>query len=197
MKDLNTERIAEAFALAARAHASQRRKGTDIPYLSNPMAVASQVLVWGGSEDQFIAGLLHDVIEDAGVEYAVEIEQKFGADVLRMVRELSDAEPQKGEKKAPWLERKRAYNKHLSAASDDTLLVSAADKWHNLHAILADVQRDGDAVYMRFVAEEPLLERKKELTLTNYKELVKVYEERGIAAAPQLRSLLETLERLG
>lgn len=66
---LDTPRITTAFELAARVHARQRRTGTKIPYIAHPMAVASQVLVWGGNEDQFIAALLHDVLEDGGAQY--------------------------------------------------------------------------------------------------------------------------------
>lgn len=119
----------------------------------------------------------------------------FGADVLRMVRELSDAEPAKGEEKAPWIERKRAYVAHLAACGERTLLVSAADKWHNLSSILDDVRRAGDAVYERFVGEEPDPAKKKALTLQNYDELVNVYERRGLGAARELRRLLEELRR--
>ena len=46
-----TDRICAAFALAALVHENQKRKSTEIPYISHPMAVASQVAVWGGSED--------------------------------------------------------------------------------------------------------------------------------------------------
>ncbi len=125
---LNTERIAAAFALAAQVHESQTRKGSDVPYIAHPMAVAAQVLAWHGGEDQFIAALLHDVVEDGGAQYEAIIRTKFGDDVLAMVLACSDAAPAPGEKKAPWLERKRAYLKHVEAARQDALLVSAADK---------------------------------------------------------------------
>lgn len=194
MQRLNVSRASSAFELAARAHATQCRKGTNIPYISHPMAVASRVLVWGGDEDQFVAALLHDVIEDAGAEFAAEIESTFGSDVLRIVRELSDAEPAKGERKAPWIERKRAYIEHLATCGEKTLLVSAADKWHNLASVLEDVRKEGDAVYARFVGEEPELAKKKALTLENYECLIEVYERRGLSCACELRALLEVLK---
>ena len=71
----STDRISAAFALAALVHEKQTRKSTDIPYISHPMAVAAQVSVWGGSEDQFIAALLHDVVEDGGAQYMPVIEK--------------------------------------------------------------------------------------------------------------------------
>jgi (p)ppGpp synthase/HD superfamily hydrolase len=84
------DRLADALALAHEAHRTQKRKGTDIPYIAHPMAVASLVLTHGGSEDQAIAALLHDVIEDAGEAYAGRIHEAFGPDVLAMVRDCTD-----------------------------------------------------------------------------------------------------------
>lgn len=65
----NTKRISDAFALAAQVHADQKHKGTSIAYISHPMAIASQVAVWSGDENQFIAALLLDVVEDGGIHY--------------------------------------------------------------------------------------------------------------------------------
>ena len=191
---LNTPRIAAAFALAAKVHENQKRKGTAIPYISHPMAVASQVLVWGGSEDQFIAALLHDVLEDGGVEYAETIEADFGPNVLRIVKALSDALPKAGEKKKPWAERKTEYLAHLAEADDEVLLVSAADKWHNLSSIRDDRLKIGDEVFKRFVGSTPVLEEKKRLTLWYYREVVRIYRERSVAGADALERILREVE---
>ena len=191
---LNTPRIAAAFALAAKVHENQKRKGTAIPYISHPMVVASQVLVWGGTEDQFIAALLHDVLEDGGVEYAETIEADFGPNVLRIVKALSDALPKAGEKKKPWVERKTEYLAHLADADQEVLLVSAADKWHNLSSIRDDQLNIGDEVFKRFVSSAPLLEEKKRLTLWYYSEVVRIYRERGVAGADALERILREVE---
>lgn len=191
---LNTPRIAAAFALAAKVHENQKRKGTAIPYISHPMVVASQVLVWGGTEDQFIAALLHDVLEDGGVEYAETIEADFGPNVLRIVKALSDALPKAGEKKKPWVERKTEYLAHLADADQEVLLVSAADKRHNLSSIRDDQLNIGDEVFKRFVSSAPLLEEKKRLTLWYYSEVVRIYRERGVAGADALERILREVE---
>lgn len=191
---LNTPRIAAAFALAAKVHENQKRKGTAIPYISHPMVVASQVLVWGGSEDQFIAALLHDVLEDGGVEYAETIEADFGPNVLRIVKALSDALPKAGEKKKPWVERKTEYLAHLAEADDEVLLVSAADKWHNLSSIRDDRLKIGDEVFKRFVGSTPVLEEKKRLTLWYYREVVRIYRERSVAGADALERIFREVE---
>src|SRR5439155_2687049 len=61
---MDTDRFVAAFRYAAELHRSQLRKGTDIPYISHLMAVAATVLDQGGDEDQAVAALLHDAIED-------------------------------------------------------------------------------------------------------------------------------------
>ena len=52
--------------LAHQLHADQTRKGTTIPYIGHLLAVTSIVIENGGTEDEAIAALLHDAVEDAG-----------------------------------------------------------------------------------------------------------------------------------
>ena len=91
MPDASAQRYGKALAFAAEKHAGQKRKGTRIPYISHPMAVASLVLEHGGDEDEVIAALLHDVAEDCGGEEALgEIREKFGMGVAAIVRGCSE-----------------------------------------------------------------------------------------------------------
>lgn len=189
----STTRISAAFALAALVHEKQKRKSTDIPYLSHPMAVAAQVAVWGGSEDQFIAALLHDVVEDGGAQYKPVIEEHFGKHVLDLVMACSDAAPQRGQPKGAWIERKEKYIANLRSAADEVLLISAADKWHNLASILADAKQLGEMVFDRFIRQDFERTDKKKMVLWYYKEIISVYRERKVAAAPELDSLLDEI----
>ena len=189
----STDRISAAFALAALVHEKQKRKSTDIPYISHPMAVAAQVSVWGGSEDQFIAALLHDVVEDGGAQYMPVIEEHFGKHVLDLVMACSDAAPQRGQPKGAWIERKEKYIANLRSAADEVLLISAADKWHNLASILADAKQLGEVVFDRFIRQDFERTDKKKMVLWYYKELLAVYRERKVAAAPELDSLLDEI----
>ena len=189
----STDRISAAFALAALVHEKQKRKSTDIPYISHPMAVAAQVSVWGGSEDQFIAALLHDVVEDGGAQYMPVIEEHFGKHVLDLVMACSDAAPQRGQPKGAWIERKEKYIANLRSATDEVLLISAADKWHNLASILADAKQLGEMVFDRFIRQDFERTDKKKMVLWYYKELLAVYRERKVAAAPELDSLLDEI----
>lgn len=189
----STTRISAAFALAALVHEKQKRKSTDIPYISHPMAVAAQVAVWGGSEDQFIAALLHDVVEDGGAQYMPVIEEHFGKHVLDLVMACSDAAPQRGQPKGAWIERKEKYIANLRSAADEVLLISAADKWHNLASILADAKQLGEMVFDRFIRQDFERTDKKKMVLWYYKEIISVYRERKVAAAPELDSLLDEI----
>lgn len=192
----STTRISAAFALAALVHEKQKRKSTDIPYISHPMAVAAQVAVWGGSEDQFIAALLHDVVEDGGAQYMPVIEEHFGKHVLDLVMACSDAAPQRGQPKGAWIERKEKYIANLRSAEDEVLLISAADKWHNLASILADAKQLGEVVFDRFIRQDFERTDKKKMVLWYYKELLAVYRERNVPVVVELENLLSEIENV-
>ena len=192
----STDRISAAFALAALVHEKQKRKSTDIPYISHPMAVAAQVSVWGGSEDQFIAALLHDVVEDGGAQYMPVIEEHFGKHVLDLVMACSDAAPQRGQPKGAWIERKEKYIANLRSAADEVLLISAADKWHNLASILADAKQLGEVVFDRFIRQDFERTDKKKMVLWYYKELLAVYRERNVPVVVELENLLGEIENV-
>ncbi len=184
-----TDRFDQAVAFAREVHHGQYRKGTRVPYLSHPMGVASLVLEYEGDEDEAIAGLLHDVLEDGGAHLAPVIETRFGARVLTMVRECSDAVPQKGEAKPPWKERKLAYIASLEHKTRSALLVTACDKLHNLTAMVRDYRRHGDALWTRFTASA-------EETRWYYGEMATRLEALKAPPAPDLRTRLAALDRL-
>lgn len=181
-----TPRFTQALALAARAHEGQQRKGTSIPYISHPVAVAALVARYGGDEDQQIAALLHDVLEDGGPQYAPEIEAGFGPRVLSIVRGCTDGEPDETGTKAPWRERKEAYLAHLSSAGPDVWMVSGCDKLSNAQAIVEDLTGVGQAVFERFTAG-------KVGTLWYYRSLADVF---GVTGVPMAKSLTSTVEAM-
>ena len=151
-----TDRFNRALQLAIEAHAGQVRKGTEnaaglaLPYITHPVAVAALVQRYGGTEDQVIAALLHDVLEDGGPQWAEPIREAFGADVLELVEFCTDGLPDETGRKPPWRERKEAYVAHLREAEGPGLLVSACDKLANLQAIMLDLTEVGEAVWGRF-----------------------------------------------
>lgn len=136
----------EAFQFAAEVHRHQKRKGTDVPYLTHLMSVAALVGEHGGDEEQMIAGLLHDAMEDQGITRQ-QIEGRFGKRVADIVDACTDSTEQP---KPPWRQRKARYIEHLRTASPDIKLVSAADKLHNACSILSDLRVHGPALWSRF-----------------------------------------------
>jgi GTP pyrophosphokinase len=143
-----TDRFEQALVYAARLHRGQRRKGAGVPYVSHLLAVAALVLEHGGDEEEAIAALLHDTIEDVGGEAVVqEIRDRFGPRVLAIVEGCSDSDQVP---KPPWRERKRAYIERLAGATPSVRLVCAADKLHNSRAVLEDYRRIGEELWTRF-----------------------------------------------
>lgn len=148
-------RFSCALSFAVEWHGSQSRKCVPIPYMSHLMTVSALVMENGGDEDQAIAALFHDAIEDApNAEAAAEreatIRAKFGDAVAEMVLECTDGKPDDGGKKAPWSERKTAYLATMSLKSASTLLVAGCDKLHNLTCTVRDLRRDGPNTLNRF-----------------------------------------------
>ena len=167
-----TTRFDVALAYTATLHRAQTRKGTAIPYVAHLLSVSALVIEDGGDEDEAIAGLLHDAVEDQGGRARLEeIRAQFGDRVAAIVEGCSDSET---EPKPPWLDRKRAYLDHLREAPADVLRVSAADKLHNARAILADYRALGEDLWSRFNAS-------RDDIFWYYRSLVDIFRERGPA----------------
>jgi hypothetical protein len=165
------DRFEQALTYAFRAHREQARKGTDIPYVGHLLAVTSLVIEDGGDEDQAIAALLHDAVEDQGGTPRLEdIRVHFGPRVAAIVEACSDTDAV-GEK-PPWRQRKETYLEHLKVAPLEVLRVSAADKLHNARAVLADYKSVGEGLWSRFNAS-------RDEILWYYASLVRVFRRRG------------------
>ncbi|HVU70427.1 MAG TPA: HD domain-containing protein [Ktedonobacteraceae bacterium] len=164
---LLSTRFEEALVFAHGLHAHQLRKGGAIPYISHLLSVAALVLEYGGDEDEAIAGLLHDAVEDQGGETTrQEIRRRFGETVVAIVDGCSDSDTSP---KPPWQARKEAYLAHLRTAPPSVLLVSAADKLHNLRSLLTDYRLVHEELWQRFKTG-------KQGTLWYYRSLVEVYQ---------------------
>jgi (p)ppGpp synthase/HD superfamily hydrolase len=162
-----TNKYFEALRKMHSYHHDKLRKGTAIPYISHLMSVSALVMEMGGTEDQAIAALLYDALEDQPKRASdIDIEVHFGKNVLKMVKECSDCETHP---KPPWKERKEAYIDHIEEISQDALMISIADKLHNLRTLVADYKQFGDWVFTKFKG-------KKEGTLWYYNTLVDKYK---------------------
>lgn len=161
-----TARLDEALALVASAFRTHIRKGSGVPYLTHLLQVMVTVGEHGGDEDQMIAALLHDYLEDIEAATGDEVEERFGPRVRGLVEALSDSTTLP---KPPWKERKEAYLAHLRDEPEDVKLISAADKLHNARSILRDLGVVGEALWDRFTGT-------KEQTLWYYRALIGALE---------------------
>jgi (p)ppGpp synthase/HD superfamily hydrolase len=182
----------EAVDYARTQHAEQTRKGSGIPYIYHLLGVSSLVLEYGGDEDQAIAGLLHDVIEDCGSKHEPIIRKRFGDRVADIVLACTDGtEESKAEATTPeerfenWRRRKLAYLKHLRREKPDALLVSCCDKLHNARAIVTDLENPkiGRAVFDRFTA-------KRDGTLRYYQSTSEIFTKRKTKPAGALEAVV-------
>lgn len=167
-----TERFRAAVALAEEVHGGTRRSGTEIPYLAHLLVVTGLVLEDGGNEDEAIAAILHDSVEDGGGRPLLErIRREFGARVAEIVEQLSDSiETDTNES---WIDRKRRYLADLQECQDEAVLrVSLADKVNNARAIVREYRAEGDALWPRFA------DKTAEQQIWYYGRLVEVFEAR-------------------
>lgn len=161
-----SERFDDALAYTSRLHREQQRKGTTIPYVSHLLAVAAIAIENGADEDQAIAALLHDAVEDQGGLAQLEaIKGRYGPDVAAMVADCTDCHE---DPKPDWRPRKEAYIASLAGKPVRSLAVSLADKTHNASAINADLRAHGSAVWERFTG-------RKDGTLWYYRTLAETF----------------------
>jgi (p)ppGpp synthase/HD superfamily hydrolase len=175
-----TTRFDEALALASDLHRTQSRKGTQVPYVAHLLAVAGLALEHGADEDEAIAALLHDAVEDqGGPRTATMIRARFGDRVAEIVLACTDTD---AVPKPPWRPRKEAYVAHIRGASPSARLVSACDKLHNVRTLVADYRVVGEALWDRFTGGRQ--------TLWYYRALVDAFASHGRT------SLVDELDRV-
>lgn len=193
-----SDRINHAFAFAAKHHDRQVRNGTRLPYLTHPANVAIILTRYGQDDSTVVAGILHNMIEDAVREgWTAEmledrIGEKFGSDALHaslavtMRRHDDDGnELDKEEKRADLLIR-------LAHADARARWVCAADMVHNGSTILADLKRtvDVESVWSRFSVG-------RDGTIRWYRAVYDRLAELGFSASitDELRDVTEALEK--
>ena len=180
-----SSRFDDALAFAVDLHREQPRKGTGVPYVSHLLSVAALVLENGGSEDQAIAALLHDAVEDQGGKpRAAEIRERFGDLVAEIVDGCTDTDVSP---KPPWRLRKEAYVARVRNEPAHVRLVSAADKLHNARTMVTDLRIHGPALWERFNAG-------RDETLWYLESLVAAFREAG--TTPIVEELARTVSEL-
>jgi len=185
---LQSNRFCDALVYAATLHADQRRKLSGAPYVSHLLRVTGIVLEFGGDEDEAIAALLHDAVEDqGGASTRTDIQSRFGDRVAAIVDGCSDTDRQP---KPPWRARKKAALKRLRKSDPSVRLVVAADKLDNALSLAADYRRRGPEVWNLFRGG-------RDGTLWYYRSVVEVLGQREPQRIlDELRRAVVELERL-
>lgn len=180
-----TQQFEAALVYATRLHANQRRKVGDVPYVAHLLAVTALVLEDGGSEDEAIAALLHDAVEDqGGLPTREAIRQQFGETVVAIVDGCTESHSQP---KSPWLERKTQYLEQIRSGSPSVRRVSLADKLHNVRSLVTAWQVQGDDIWQHF-------NQGKTGTLAFYQQLLQIY--RQTATGPMVGELTRLMAEL-
>jgi hypothetical protein len=208
-------RLARALEIARVVHAGAVRKGTEIPYISHPVAVARILEDHGYGEDLVAAGLLHDTVEDAKYG-SPELQQRlgdaagrgrlpvpsdawvfrsafldflpaeFGPTVYGLVMAVTET---KNDGKPPrdWLERKKEQLVRLTTASPDEAALKAADALHNIECTLRDLRTLGLGVLDRF--------RGGALIVWHYSAIAQLTSERMPSGDPLATAVREVAEQ--
>lgn len=180
-----TPRFEQALIYATRLHAQQVRKATGVPYISHLLSVTALVLEAGGNEEEAIAALLHDAVEDQGAAATrTEIYHQFGEQIGTIVDDCTEF---RSEIKPPWYERKLHYIQQLRVASPSARRVALADKLHNMRSLLFDYRQQGEAIWSVFSTG-------KEGMLWFYHSLLKMYRE--VAPSPMVEELARVVAEL-
>lgn len=140
-------------------------------------------------EDTLTAALLHDVLEDCPDVYSeTDMRRDFGDTVTSIVLDVTeDGDPND---KSTWKDRKNKYLAHLKVASPSALIVSLADKTHNLTSTLDDYERLGDQLWDRFNAS-------REQQLWFYTSVKDILGDRlGAQATHRYSALVEQLSNI-
>jgi (p)ppGpp synthase/HD superfamily hydrolase len=138
------DRFIDALGYATRVHDGQLRGSDEQPYIAHLLRVAGLVIQHGGSENEAIAALLHDAVEDqGGQERLADIRERYGDEVAGVVEECTDSS------KPSWRERKEDYIRSLDTASEGALLVSLADKLDNTRSMIRGYRIRGEEQWSR------------------------------------------------
>jgi len=158
----------KALDYATKAHEGQVRKGSDIPYITHPTAVANILMNKGFGVDVIVGALLHDVVEDCPGYSLSDIEKEFGTIISKIVDYVSEVD-----KSLSWKERKVDYINRLKEGPYEAVVVSAADKLHNLYSTVEAYRENGEAVWKMFNS-------KKDGQFWFYSSLSEIYRENGL-----------------
>ncbi len=198
-----SERFDDALIFTHDLHRKQKRKTTGAPYIAHLLGAAALIMEDGGTEDEAIAGLLHDALEDQAHHFpggyaalAAEIERRYGPEVLRIVEACTErVDPEYRhlrDKRERWRAHRQAYVDQIVTKDASVRRVSCADSVYNVRSTIRDFTRMGDALWKKF------LTKSADDQLWAYDALARALLERdgGNALVAELRRSVDELDRL-
>ena len=144
------ELVSEAIAFAVKAHDGMRRRKSDAPYVLHPMEVGAIIGTMTDKQEVIAAGVLHDVVEDAGITID-EVGKKFGKRVMELVSAETENKREECPPEDTWRIRKEESLEKLKSTNDiDVLMLWVGDKLSNIRAVYRDFLEEGNAVWNKF-----------------------------------------------
>ncbi len=187
-----TDKFKEALLYALDVHRDDLRKGSSIPYISHLLSVCALVMEEGGDEEEAIAALLHDTLEDHPETVTrEELRRRFGERVTQMVEDCTDTPADyRGGPKPPWHQRKASYLQKLRTKTYPLCRITLADKLHNARTLVRDYSILGDKLWSRFKAG-------KTDQIKYYRELIAAFRQLGAPhhAVDELEALIDRLDQ--
>ena len=142
--------VSEAIAFSTKAHDGMRRKKGTSPYILHPMEAGTIIGTMTDSQEVIAAGLLHDVVEDAGIAIE-EIGERFGERVMQLVASETENKREDLPPEETWRIRKEESIEKLRTTDDiEVLMLWIGDKLSNIRAIYRDFLVEGNALWTKF-----------------------------------------------
>ena len=150
MGDSMRDIVSEAIVFSTKAHDGMRRRKSEVPYIVHPMEVGAIISTMTDDQEVIAAGLLHDVVEDAGITLE-EIGEKFGARVMELVAAETENKREDLPPEDTWRIRKEESLEKLKNTDDiDVLIMWIGDKLSNIRAIYRDFLVEGNELWNKF-----------------------------------------------
>lgn len=152
---MTVDKLNEAIAFAAKKHATNKRKGTNLPYIVHPMEAAAIASYLTDDLEVIAAAVLHDVVEDSNATKE-DLEKLFGKRVAELVASDSEDKMEHLPASASWKTRKQQTIDYLGNTSRDEQIIVLADKLSNMRSNYNDYCTIGDELWQRFNQKDKL-----------------------------------------
>lgn len=147
--------LEEAILFATKAHEGQTRKMANTPYILHPLEVANIISTITPDLETAAAGVLHDTVEDCGVD-PLEIKEKFGPRVAALVASETEDRLSPESPEETWMQRKAESLLMLKFTKDrDVKILWLGDKLSNIRSFYRSHLASGDEIWNQLHQKDP------------------------------------------